>query len=84
MLESKNKALTNLIASLKNTEGVDMKEFEKKMLVLNDRFIKVTQEATAWEQVLSSLFFSPAPFVFVCPILAKTNVYLFSGSIRSN
>lgn len=52
MLESKNKALTSLLSSLKNTEGVDAREFENKMFTLNERFNKVSKEATNWEQVL--------------------------------
>ncbi|CAH1403532.1 unnamed protein product [Nezara viridula] len=52
MLDSKNKVLTTLLVSLKNAEGVDTREFEAKMLALNQRFSKIIHDATTWEQAL--------------------------------
>ncbi|XP_024081429.1 nesprin-1 [Cimex lectularius] len=53
MLESKNMCLASLLSSLKNTPGVDTREFEKKMNDLNQRFNRVSHTADDWQQKLT-------------------------------
>lgn len=81
MLDSKNKVLTSLLVSLRNTEGVDTREFEAKMLALNQRFNKIIHDATAWEQVI---FLSYTVHLVLIKYYVINNI-LFNnkGTIRS-
>ncbi|XP_063222936.1 muscle-specific protein 300 kDa isoform X4 [Bacillus rossius redtenbacheri] len=49
MLESKNKVFQSIVKSVDHSEGIDTEEFQQRMLQLNERFARVTQQAQQWE-----------------------------------